>query len=82
MIKKRDFSRVTFKVNAAGSWATLVPCDAERIEEIKKACAVIGAASGGRVTFKMVDAEGGTIEQYGAVGYGRHGWYEPRRRGR
>ena len=33
-----------------------------------------------RVTFKVVDAEGGTIEQYGAVAYGLHGWYEPRRR--
>lgn len=58
-----DFSRVTFKVNTAGSWANLVTCDTDRVEEVKAACAII--ASGSRVKFKYVDACGGTIEEYG-----------------
>lgn len=71
-----DFSKVTFKVNAAGSWATLVHCSTERYDEVKAACAVIAQASGQRVRFKVVDAEGGEIEFYGPQAYGHYGWRE------
>lgn len=79
MIGERDFSKVTFKVNAAGSWAKLVTVDISRIDEVKAACAVIGNGTG--VRFKYVDAEGGTIEQFGYVQTGTHGycWHEPKR---
>lgn len=77
MTKERDFSRVTFKVNAAGSWATLVTCDADRIDEVKKACETIARA--GRVKFKYVDAEGGVLEDYGYDRRnGTYRWHEPK----
>ena len=37
--------KVTFKVNASGSWANLVTCDVERIDEVKKACEVLAKGS-------------------------------------
>jgi len=77
MIRDRDFTRVTFKVNTAGSWANLVTCDAERVDEVKAACAVIG--SRGEAKFKYVDAAGGEIECYGKDRYGHWGWHAPKR---
>ena len=77
MSSERDFTRVLFKVNAAGSWASLVSCDGHRVDEVKAACAIIAKA--GNVKFKYVDAEGGTIEDYGPVGYGLYGWHAPKR---
>lgn len=79
MIRDPDFSKVTFKVNASGSWANLVTCDVERIDEVKKACEVL--AKGSRIKFKYVDSDGGTIEIYDYVQNGRHGyyWHEPKR---
>jgi hypothetical protein len=74
MIRDPDFSKVTFKVNAAGSWANLVTCDAVRIDEVKKACEVI--AKGSRIKFKYVDADGGTCEVYGWNGAATC-WHEP-----
>lgn len=62
MIRDRDFTRVTFKVNTAGSWANLCTCDGDRIDEVKAACEIIAKA--GRAKFKYVDADGGVIEEY------------------
>jgi len=76
VIPERDFSKVTFKVNTSGSWANLVTCGVERIDEVKKACEVI--AKGGRIKFKYVDAEGGTCAVYGWNGYATC-WHEPKR---
>ena len=76
MIRDPDFSKVTFKVNASGSWANLVTCDTARIDEIKKACEVI--AKGTSIKFKYVDADGGTCEVYGWNGYANC-WHEPKR---
>ena len=79
MICDPDFSKVTFKVNTSGSWANLVTCDADRVDEVKKACEVI--AKGSRIKFKYVDAAGGTIEEFGYVMNGYHGvcWHQPKR---
>lgn len=77
MIRERDFTRVTFKVNAAGSWATLVNCGGDEVDVVKAACAVIAKA--GHVKFKYVDAAGGTIEGYGPDRHGRYDWRTPKR---
>lgn len=79
MIRDRDFTRVTFKVNTAGSWANLVTIDAERYDEAKAACVTLANAAGQRVRFKIVDAENGTIEEYGPNGYGQYDWHTPKR---
>lgn len=80
---ERDFSKVQFKVNCSGSWANLVECNVDDIDEVKSACMTIAkAASGSRIKFKYVDAESGTIEECSYLTNGIHGyaWYEPRRR--
>lgn len=80
---ERDFSKVQFKMNAAGSWQNLVKCNADHIEEVKAACLSIAKAAGGsRLKFKYVDAEGGAIEECSWLTNGIHayGWHEPRRR--
>lgn len=78
MSAERDFTRVTFKVNAAGSWATLVNCDVDEVDAVKAACAVIAKA--GHVKFKYVDAAGGTIEEYSQPRAGMlYAWHEPKR---
>lgn len=64
-----DFTRVTFKINVSGSWANLVTCDTDRIDEVKAACEVIANAGNG-AKFKILDAAGGEIESYG---YNNHG---------
>jgi len=78
MIKEKDFSRVSFKVNASGSWANLVTCDTAHYDDVKKACEVIAKASG-RIKFKVLDADGGEIEYYGSDGSGSYGWHETKR---
>lgn len=59
-----DFSRVAFKINVSGSWATLVTCGTERVDDVKAACEVIANAGNG-AKFKILDAAGGEIESYG-----------------
>lgn len=61
---ERDFGRVAFKVNVSGSWANLVTCDTDRIDEVKAACETIAKAGNG-AKFKILDAAGGEIEYYG-----------------
>lgn len=76
---ERDFSRVTFKVNVSGSWANLVTCDSERIDDVKAACETIAQAGNG-AKFKILDAAGGELESYG---YDRRNgcyqWHAPTR---
>lgn len=67
MIRDRDFSTVTFKVNTAGSWANLVTVPIERYDEAKAACSALADAASGRVKFKIVDQAGGEIEYYGPI---------------
>ncbi len=78
----KDFSRIQFKVNVAGSWANLVNVSADRYDEIKAACVTLANAHLGSIRFKALDADGGVIEQYGYVQNGHHGfcWHEPRAR--
>lgn len=73
----KDFSKVLFKVNTSGSWANLVLVDYDRYEAVKAACEVIAGA--GRVRFKVLDADGGIIEQYGPTKpSGISKWHKPR----
>lgn len=74
-----DFSRVTFKVNVSGSWANLVTCDTDKIDEVKAACETIAKAGNG-AKFKILDAVGGEIESYGwDRRNGCTGWHAPKR---
>lgn len=78
-MKEKDFARVTFKVNASGSWATLVGCSTDHYDKVKAACETIANASESRISFKVVDADGGTLEEYSPV-QGQRCWHEPKRR--
>lgn len=74
-----DFTRVAFKINVSGSWASLVTCDTGRIDEVKAACETIANAGNG-AKFKILDAVGGELESYGYDK--RNGcthWYAPKR---
>lgn len=77
MIRERDSTRVTFKVNTAGSWANLGTCDSDRIDEVKAACEILAGAC--RSRFKCVDADGREIEAY-VHEAGHYSWRQPRRR--
>ena len=57
-------SIVTFKVNVSGSWANLVNVQAERYEDVKRACGVLASAHGPglSIKFKALDADGGLLE--------------------
>lgn len=74
-----DFSRVKFKINVSGSWASLVTCDTDRMDEVKAACETIAKAGNG-AKFKILDADGGEIESYD---WDKRGggvcWHAPRR---
>lgn len=65
MLPERDFSRVQLKINTAGSWANVISYDVKHYDVVKAACEVLAKAQGRNVHFKIVDAEGGTIELYG-----------------
>lgn len=80
---ERDFSKVTIKLNASGSWANLAVVDVERLEEAKTACETLAVLHrSGSLRFKTLDAEGGVIEQYGPTGCnGMPAWHEPKVRG-
>lgn len=78
MFREKDFSRVLLKINTAGSWANVVSFDVARLDEVKAACVVLANAQGRSVRFKILDAEGGVIEQYGPVKpHGHVSWHEP-----
>ena len=57
-------ARLYVKINTAGSWGNLVSCDPARLEFVKVACESLAIASGGHVSFKVVDADGTTLEHY------------------
>lgn len=63
----KDFSRVQFKINTAGSWANLVTVRAGQYEQVKAALEALAKASIFRPRFKALDADGGVIETYGPV---------------
>lgn len=74
-----DFTRVTVKVNCSGSWANLAICSTDECDKVKAACEAIGSAVASPIKFKIVDADGGTIEEYSPV-QGKRCWHEPKRR--
>lgn len=70
--------RVQLKINTAGSWANVVSYDVKHNDEVKAACEVLAKAQGRNVRFKILDAEGGTIELYGPTKpSGITCWHEP-----
>lgn len=75
----KDFSRVQFKVNVAGSWANLVNVQANRYEDVKAACAVLASAHGPglSIKFKALDADGGLLEIFESRNCAT-GWHPPR----
>lgn len=77
----RDFTRVTFKINTSGSWANLVTCSTDQIDEVKASCEKISKAGGGvGVKFKILDAAGSEIERYGYNPRScKTGWHTPGR---
>lgn len=76
---EKDFSRVLLKINTAGSWANVVSYDVARYDEVKAACEVLASASGRSVRFKILDADGGVIEQYGPTKpNGQTCWHSPK----
>lgn len=76
---EKDFSRVQFKVNVAGSWANLVNCQSASYDEVKAACATLARAHGPglSIKFKALDADGGLLEIYESRN-GDRGWHPPR----
>jgi hypothetical protein len=75
---EKDFSRVMFKANVSGSWANICYCPADRYDEAKAACKELARCHGGSIRFKVVDADGGVIEQYGPTKpNGKTCWHEP-----
>jgi hypothetical protein len=76
-----DFTRVTFKINTSGSWANLVTCSTDQIDEVKASCEKIAKAGvNGGAKFKIVDAAGGEIERYGYNPRScKTGWHTPGR---
>lgn len=77
----KDFSYVQFKVNVSGSWANLVSCHVDHYDEVKAACGVLARACRGSIRFKVLDAEGGVIEQYAPLPpNGSPSWHEPKHR--
>lgn len=75
----KNFSRVQFKVNVAGSWANLVNVQAERYEDVKGACAVLASDHGPglSIKFKALDADGGLLEIFESRNCVT-GWHPPR----
>lgn len=78
MATEKDFSRVQLKINTAGSWANVGSYKVEYYCAVKAACEVLANALGSNVRFKIVDAEGGVIEQYGPIKLSGHiCWHAP-----
>jgi hypothetical protein len=78
VIPEKNFSRVLLKVNTAGSWANVVSYDVARYDEVKAAAEVLAKANGRSIRFKILDADGGVIEQYGPTKpNGLICWHEP-----
>lgn len=76
---EKDFSRVLLKINTAGSWANVVSYNVAHYDEAKAACEVLAKAHGRSIRFKILDAAGGVIEQYGPTKPNGHiCWHEPK----
>ena len=75
----KDFTRVQVKIKVAGSWANLVYCSVDHYDEVKLTCEQLAKIHQGSINFKIVDADGGTIEQYTPKPpNGKREWHEPR----
>lgn len=76
---EKDFNRAVFKINVAGSWASLVYCHADQYDQVKAACETLASAHRGSIRFKALDAAGDVIEEYSPV-HGISQWHDPRTR--
>lgn len=61
----RDFSVITLKANASGSWLTVLRCPVEKETEVRAACLALRRAALSSLKFRLVDAEGGDLASLG-----------------
>lgn len=57
-----DFTKVTLKLNASGSWANVGVFRVDDYDRVKTACLILAESATGRLKFKLVDAIGGELE--------------------
>lgn len=57
-----DFSNVTLKLNASGSWCNVGVFRVDDYDRVKTACLILAETATGRLKFKLVDADGGELE--------------------
>lgn len=75
----KDFTRIQIKVNVSGSWANLINCNSQDEKAVKAACEALAKFHRGSIRFKVLDADGGVIEQYGPMPpNGFYRWHEPK----
>lgn len=56
--------RLYVKINSNGSWANLVSCTSDRLEELKGACEVLADLNGSRVGFKVLESGGAVVAEF------------------
>jgi hypothetical protein len=81
MGEDKDFHRAQLKVNAAGSWANVLTCKTDDYDRVKTACLVLAECATTPLKFKLLDAEGGTLEVLECsrdTNY-QYAWREPHR---
>lgn len=62
MKTERDFTEVSLKANASGSWMNVLTCKSEDYDAVKRACETLVKAARSRLKFKLLDAAGGELE--------------------
>lgn len=70
-----DFSMITLKANASGSWLTVLRCEVADEATVREAASVLRNKAVGSLKFKLVDAEGGEIASLGCKP-GARDWVE------
>jgi len=70
-----DFTLVSLKLNAAGSWCNAGRFPVGAYEEVKAHCLALAHAAEGSLKFKLLDAAGGTLEHL-RYHNGKTKWHE------
>jgi hypothetical protein len=72
-----DFSKVTLKLNASGSWCNVGVFRLDDYDRVKTASLILAECTTGRLKFKLVDAEGGELEFLECKQPGGLNWRKP-----
>lgn len=72
----RDFTEVSLKANASGSWMNVLTCKSEDCDAVKRACETLVKAARSRLKFKLLDVAGGELEHLSSS---LDGWVGPRK---